>query len=112
MRLKTVFVLFSAVLFILVGTAMADKRYPIKVTNAAKAGSIELQPGDYHIVLDNSTILFRDLKTGKELKVDAKLDDSATEKFQSTAVYSQRVEGATLITKIELGGTKTTVAFR
>jgi copper(I)-binding protein len=111
MRLKTVFVLLSAVLFFVVGEARADKSYQLKVTSAAKAGSVQLQPGDYHLVLDNSRILFRELETGKEFVVDAKIDDSAEKKFASTAIHSRQKEGATLITKIELGGTKTTVAF-
>jgi hypothetical protein len=112
MRFKTEFVLFSAVLFVLVGTAMADKSYPVKVTDAAKAGSIQLQPGDYELVLDNSRVLFRELKTGKEFEVDAKIDESAAKKYASTALHSSRVDGAMLITEIELGGTKTKVTFR
>lgn len=111
MRLKTVFVLLSTVLFVLVGEARADKSYQVKVTTAAKAGSVQLQPGDYHLVLDNSRILFRELETGKEYPVEAKIDDSAEKKFENTAIYSRQKEGAMLITKIELGGTKTTVAF-
>jgi len=112
MRLKTVFVLLSALLFVLVGEVRADKSYRVKLTGAAKAGSVQLQPGDYHLVLDNSRILFRESVTGKEYPVEAKFDDSAEKKFASTAIHSQQMEGATLITKIELGGTKTTVAFR
>ena len=100
-----------AVLFILVGEAMADKSYQVKVSTAAKAGSVQLRPGDYQLVLDNSRILFRESVTGKEYPVEAKIDDSAEKKFETTAVHSRQKDGATLITKIELGGTKTTVAF-
>lgn len=111
MRLKMVFLLLPAVLFVLVGDAMADKSYQVKVTSAAKAGSVQLQPGVYDLVLDNSKILFREPVTGKEYVVEARVDASAAKKFENTMIHSVQSEGATLITKIELGGTKTTVAF-
>ena len=111
MRLKTVFLLLPAVLFVLVGEAMADKSYQVKVSTAAKAGSVQLRPGDYQLVLDNSRIFFRESVTGKEYVVEAKIDDSAEKKFENTMIHSRQTDGATLITKIELGGTKTTVAF-
>lgn len=112
MRLKTVFALLSAALFVLIAPARADKRYQVTMTNAAMVGSIQLQPGDYHLVLDNSKVRFTGLKTGKEVEVDAKIDDSAEKKFERTEIHSQRVEDATLITEIRLGGTKTRVVFR
>jgi hypothetical protein len=112
MRLKTMFILLSAALFVLIGEARADKSYQFTLSDAAKAGSVQLKPGDYHLILDNSKVRFRELKTGNEFEVDAKIDDSATEKFQSTAIHSQRLEGVTLITEIRLGGTKTRVTFR
>jgi hypothetical protein len=111
MRVKTMFLLLPAVLFVLVGEARADKSYQVRVTTAAKAGSVQLRPGEYHLVLDTSRILFRESVTGKEYPVEAKIDDSAEKKFETTAVHSRQKDGATLITKIELGGTKTTVAF-
>ena len=111
MKLKTMFLILPAVLFVLVVQARADKSYQVKVTAAAKAGSVELRPGNYHLVVDNSTILFRESATGKEYPVEAKIDDSAEKKFENTAVYMRQKEGAMLVTKIELGGTKTTVAF-
>jgi hypothetical protein len=112
MRLKTVFVLLAVAFFVLIGPARADKSYDVTMTNAATAGSIQLQPGDYHLVLDNSKVRFTELKTGKEFEVDAKIDNSADRKFESTEIHLQRVEGATLITEIRLGGTKTRVVFR
>ena len=112
MRLTTMFILLSAALFVLLGQARADKTYAFTLSDAAKAGSVQLKPGDYHLVLDNSKVRFRELKTGNEFEVDAQIDNSATEKFQSTAIHSQRLEGATLITEIRLGGTTTRVTFR
>ncbi|MGD0870073.1 MAG: hypothetical protein ABSB88_11020 [Bryobacteraceae bacterium] len=114
MRLKTVMkviVCLSVALFFLVGPAQADKRYQIVIGTLAKAGSIELRPGEYTIILDNSKVRFAETKTGKEFEVSAKIDDSAKTKFADTEVYSKRVEEATLITEIRLGGTKTKLLF-
>ena len=111
MKLKTLFLLLPALLFVLVGEARADKSYQVKVGTSAKAGTVQLLPGEYQLVLDNSKILLRESVTGKEYALDAKIDDSAEKKFANTTIHSRQVDGATLITKIELGGTKTTVAF-
>ncbi len=111
MRLKTMFLLMPALLIVLVGEARADKAYQIRIDTATKAGAVQLHPGAYQLVVDNSRILFRESATGKEFVVDAKIDDSGEKKFANTAVHSRQLEGATLITKIELGGTRTTVAF-
>ncbi len=112
MKLKTQILLLPAALFVLVAPAMADKSYDVTMTNAATAGSIQLQPGDYHLVLDNSKVRFTELKTGKEFEVDAKIDNSADRKFERTEIHLERVAGATLITEIRLGGTKARVVFR
>ena len=111
MRLKTLFFLLPALLLVLAGEARADKSYEVKVGTAAKAGAVQLSPGEYQLVLDNYKIILRESVTGKEFVVDAKIDNSAEKKFANTMIHSRQLEGATLITKIELGGTKTTVAF-
>jgi hypothetical protein len=111
MKFKMVFLLLPAVFFVLVGQARADKSYQVRVTTMANAGLVQLQPGNYDLVLDNSRILFRESETGKEYPVDAKVDHSAAKKFDNTLIHSRQLDGATRITKIELGGTKTTVAF-
>ena len=111
MRLKALFVLLSIALFVSIEPAMADKSYRVTMTSAAKVGSVQLQPGEYTLVLDNSKVRFTEVNTGKEFEVTAKIDDTAEKKFESTAIHSTRAEGATLITEIRLGGTKTRVAF-
>jgi hypothetical protein len=111
MRFKSTLILLSAALFVLIGQALADKIYQFTITDTAKAGSVQLKPGDYHLVLDNSRVYFKELKTGKTLDVNANIDESATEKFRRTEVLSRQLEGVTLITEIRLGGTKTKVAF-
>ena len=112
MKPITVILFVSALLLVLIGPARADKSYRVTVSNVSKAGSVELQPGDYHLVLDNAKGRFRELKSGKEFDVEAKIDDSAVEKFEQTAVHSRQGEGTMLISEIRLGGTKTKVVFR
>jgi hypothetical protein len=110
MRLKT-FVLLSAALLVLIAPARADKSYRVTMFSAAKAGAIQLQPGDYNLVLDNSKVRLTELKTGREFEVVAKIDDSAEKKYEHTAIHSKQVEDATLITEIRLGGTTTRLVF-
>jgi hypothetical protein len=112
MKLKTIFLLLPAALFVLTAPAMADKSYHVTMTQAVTAASVQLRPGDYNLVLDNSKVRFQEVQTGKEFEVNATIDDSADKKFENTTIHSQRVEGATLITEIRLGGTKTRVVFR
>jgi hypothetical protein len=53
MRLKALFVLLTTALFISVEPAMADKSYHVTMASAAKVGSMQLQPGEYKVVLDD-----------------------------------------------------------
>jgi hypothetical protein len=111
MRLKALFVLLSTALFISIEPAMADKSYRVTMSGPAKIGSVQLQPGEYILVLDDSSAHFTEVKTGEEFEVLAKIDDTAEKKFESTAIHSTRANGETLITEIRLGGTRTRVAF-
>lgn len=71
----------------------ADKRYQIMISAVTKAGAVELQPGEYTIIVDNSAVRFANSKTGKEFEVAAKIDDSAKTKFAGTEVHSKRFAG-------------------
>jgi hypothetical protein len=96
MKLKTVMkviVCLSVALFFLIGTARADKRYQIMISAVTKAAAVELQPGEYTIIVDNSAVRFANSKTGKEFEVAAKIDDSAKTKFAGTEVHSKRFAG-------------------
>lgn len=112
MRLKTVCVLFSVSLFVLVGSAWADKNYHVTMDASIKAGSVQLPAGEYDLVVDGSKARFTEMKTGKAFEVEAKIDDGAAKKFSITTIHSEVVDGAKRLKEICLGGTKTTVAFR
>jgi hypothetical protein len=111
MRLKALFILLSIALFISIEPAMADKSYELVISSAAKVGSVQLPPGEYKLVLDDSSAHFTALNSGEEFEVLAKIDDTAEKKFEHTAIHFTRATGENLITEIRLGGTKTRVAF-
>ncbi|MCL5744237.1 MAG: hypothetical protein M1541_09985, partial [Acidobacteria bacterium] len=98
-------------LFISIEPAMADKSYQVTMASAAKVGSMQLQPGEYRVVLDDTSAHFTEVKSGKEIEVLATIDNSAEKKFERTAIVSSRASGEAVVTEIQLGGTKTRVAF-
>jgi hypothetical protein len=112
MTFKTCIVSVAVALFLLAVPAFADKSYQFTVSSAAKLGSVQLQPGEYSLVLDNTTVRLRDLRTGDEFEVTAKIDDTADKKFDHTEIHSTRDADTVLITEIRLGGTNTRVVFR
>jgi hypothetical protein len=111
MRLKTLFVLLSIALFVTIEPVRADKNYQVVISRVAKIGSVQLQPGEYKLVLDDSSAHFTEVNSGEEFEVLAKIDNTAEKKFEHTAIHSKGASGETLITEIRLGGTKTIVAF-
>ena len=111
MKFKTYVGCIAIVLFLFALPARADKSYQFTVSNAAKLGSVQLQPGDYSLVLDNATVRLRELRTGDEFEVTAKIDATADKKFDRTEVHSTRVADSVLIKEICLGGTNTRVIF-
>ena len=111
MRLTTIFALLTAAFLVLPEPARADKSYRVSVPNTSRAGSVELPPGEYTLVLDQSKVRLTEVQTGKVFELEAKVDDSAARKFESTAVESSLVDGIRQIKVIQLGGTKTKLAF-
>ena len=112
MRLTALCVLLAIACVISVEPAMADKSYQITMSSAAAIGSAQLQPGEYKIVLDDSSAHFTEVRTGEEVEVLATIDNTTEKKFERTTIHSTRASGETVITEIRLGGTKTRIAFR
>jgi hypothetical protein len=111
MTFKTCVVCVAIAIFLLAVPALADKSYQFTVSSAAKLGSLQLQPGEYSLVVDNATVRIRDLRTGDEFEVNAKIDDAADKKFEHTEIHSTRDADTVLITEIRLGGTNMRVVF-
>jgi len=95
------------------GGAYADeaKSYKVVLSSLYKVGNTEFQPGDYKVTVDGSKkVRFTAIKTGKTTEVEAKVE-SADSKFDHTAVTSKRVDGVTRLSEIQIGGSKTKIAF-
>ncbi len=98
--------------FTLLGLSIAGaKSYEITLSNATKAGDLQLEPGAYKVALEGPTkVRFTAVKTGKEFEVTAKVE-KADRKFSDTAVEMTTVDGGDKIQEIDLGGTTTRVEF-
>ncbi|MBZ5618895.1 MAG: hypothetical protein LAQ69_09260 [Acidobacteriia bacterium] len=87
-----------------------SKSYRITFSDSFKVGDAELARGEYKLIVDAPSVRFTELKTGKSVELEAKIEDG-DEKFDQTAVHSQRVDGVSRINEIRLGGSKTRITF-
>ena len=95
-----------AVLFVLIASA---KTYTFSIDNHARAGTVELKPGEYSIKLDGSKVVLID-KYRNRIETTAKWE-TVDRKFAQTSVSTERVEGTTRILSIELGGSSNVIVF-
>lgn len=87
----------------------AGKSYDITILKAAKAGSVELAPGEYKLKVEGTTAVFtngRHQSFTTAVKVE-----SGAKKFQATAVDSSGEGSKDLIHSIALGGSTTKIDF-
>ena len=113
--MKTIMKCLAILIAILLfgGAARADnaKKYAITLDSAAKIGSTEFRAGDYKMQVDASKVTFTELKSGKEIEVNAKIE-TVESKFDRTSIHSKTDErGARQISEIRIGGSKTRIAF-
>lgn len=101
----------AALLGLIAVAAHADTKYHVTLTQPAKAGTEQLQAGEYHVVLDESKVLFTHLTSGESVEVPATIQN-AEQKHAYTSIRMQRAEGENQILEIKLGGTPTRILFR
>lgn len=100
----------SLVAFTVLGLSVAGaKSYDVNLPQAVKAGSAELKPGNYSVVLDGSKVRFKSA-TGQISEADVTVG-TADKKFSATMVDTTQVNGQTTINEIDLGGTTTKLQF-
>jgi hypothetical protein len=100
----------SLVAFTVLGLSVAGaKSYDFTITQTVKAGSSELKPGNYSVVVDGSKVRIKD-SAGKITETDATVA-TADKKFPSTMVDTISANGQTTVREIDLGGTATKVQF-
>jgi hypothetical protein len=94
----------------LTATASADQNYGFTLSSASKIGNAELRPGDYKLVVDTQKVMLTELRTGKSIELEAKVEN-ADKKFAATEIRSKQVDGVDQISEIRIGGSKTKIAF-
>ena len=101
----------SLIMFAVLGLSVAGaKTFEITLDSAAKAGSVELKPGKYNLVLmEDSKVKFTNAN-GQALETSAKMS-TAEKKFSATQIDLKQINGTAQINEIDLGGTKTKIQF-
>jgi hypothetical protein len=93
------------------GGVTTGKGYKINLTFEAKLGSNQMAPGSYKVSVDGASVHFVEANSGKGFDVPAKVE-TGENKFESTAITTEKVGEAVLIREIRLGGSKTLLNFR
>jgi hypothetical protein len=96
--------------FALASVAFAgSKTYDISISKAAKAGSVELAPGEYQLKVEGTTATFTNSKH-KSFTTAIKVESTA-KKSQFTAVDSSEAGSKDTIHSITLAGSTTKIDF-
>jgi hypothetical protein len=90
-----------------VGLASA-KSYDIDLLATAKAGTVELKPGEYKLKVEGAQAVFTDVQSGKSFSVPAKVENS-DQKFSNTRIESANQNGMDTIQAIDLAGSGTRI---
>lgn len=103
MKLKSLLIVGALALS---SAALASaKTYDITLLGPAKAGSVELQPGEYKVKIEGSQAVFTDVHN-KSVTVPATVEN-ADKKFGDTRVETANHDGMDTIQAIDLGDSKT-----
>jgi VCBS repeat-containing protein len=101
-----------AIVFASAGLLLAgSKSYEISLSQPSKAGSLDLQAGDYKVAVAGTKATFTALKTGKSVETDVTVQ-AAEKKFALTMVDAENSAGTNKIHEIDLAGTTTKVMFQ
>jgi hypothetical protein len=88
-----------------------SKSYRITLSDSFKVGNEQLSPGEYKLIVDAPKVSFTEVRTGKSVELEAKVE-TADEKFSQTAVHSRRDDGVSHLSEIQIGGSKTRITFQ
>jgi hypothetical protein len=91
-------------------TILNAKTYEIVLTNKTKAGSLELNAGQYQLKVDGNNAIFTDINKGKSFTTPVKVEQN-DRKFDDTRVQSTKDGDSDKINEIDLGGSKTKLGF-
>jgi hypothetical protein len=91
-------------------TMLSAKTYEIVLTAPAKAGTVQLKPGQYSVKVEGSNVTFTDRSSSKSFTTPAKVE-STDKKFDDTKVQTTKDGDTDRIEEIDLGGSKTKLGF-
>ncbi len=103
------FLIVSALTLASVGLALA-KSYDIQLLAPAKAGSVELKPGEYKLKIEGSQAVFTDVRSGKSFSVPVKIENS-DKRFTGTQMETVTQNGVDAIQVIDLGDSHTRLSL-
>lgn len=103
MKLRTFFV--TLILTLTVAATIYAKSYEVQLTEPAKAGKLELKPGQYTLTIEGDQATFRDVHR-KSFTTAVKTENGSV-KFKDTNVNYTGDH----IKAIQLGGSTMTVEF-
>lgn len=85
------------------------KSYDITIDQTAKAGSVQLAPGSYHLKVEGTNAIFMN-ENGKKINATVKIQN-ADKKHDYTSVETTKTNNGETIKSIELGGSTETLEF-
>ncbi|MBZ5636544.1 MAG: hypothetical protein LAO55_25755 [Acidobacteriia bacterium] len=95
---------FSAVAF------AGSKTYDVLLSSGAKAGSVQLAPGEYRLKVEGSNAIFTGTENRQSFTVPVKVENTNT-RYSATALDTVKQGDTVKITSIQLGGSKTKLEF-
>lgn len=98
-----------AVVALLSVSLAGAKSYSFRISDPCRAGSAQLQPGEYTVKLDGDKVVLKD-KAGRIIEAAAKVE-TAEKKYPYTSVAINKADGTGRIQYITLGGSKSRVVF-
>ena len=91
--------------------ATAASSFHVDITRNTLLGSTELKPDTYIIQVDGDKAVVKSRKTGKAVTETPVKVETVKEKYDSTTLGTQTVDGKSKLTEIRIGGTKTRLVF-
>jgi hypothetical protein len=87
-----------------------SKSYDVTFNAPSAVGTVTLAAGDYKVKVEGANAVFTDAHTNKSFTTGVKLE-TATKKFQFTAVDASKEGKTERVNAIELGGSTTKLDF-
>lgn len=110
MAKKLVLVLAVLALIASAGNVTKFSVYQVSFFKAVTVNNLELKAGDYKIAVGDAKVTITPAAGGSPVLVPVKIESVAT-KYDGTVVTYESRGGKTVISEIDLGGSKTKLVF-